>query len=74
MWGGGRRPPGPEVGPVQLIERDADGPVHPVLDGVEATRLLLLADQPEIRVVALTSFSDCQRVTDMLAAARSAIW
>jgi len=39
----------------------------PVLDGVEATRMLL-AEQPEIRVVALTSFSDRQRVTDVLAA------
>jgi len=39
----------------------------PVLDGVAATRLLL-AEQPQIRVVALTSFSDRQRVTDILAA------
>ena len=39
----------------------------PVLDGVAATRLLL-AELPETRVVALTSFSDRQRVTDILAA------
>jgi DNA-binding NarL/FixJ family response regulator len=39
----------------------------PVLDGVEATRRLLDA-QPEIRVVALTSFSDRQRVSDVLEA------
>jgi DNA-binding NarL/FixJ family response regulator len=39
----------------------------PVMDGVAATRLLL-ADQPDARVVALTSFSDRQRVTDVLAA------
>jgi DNA-binding NarL/FixJ family response regulator len=39
----------------------------PVLDGVAATRLLL-AELPRIRVVALTSFSDRQRVTDILAA------
>ena len=39
----------------------------PVLDGVAATRLLL-ADSPGMRVVALTSFSDRQRVTDVLAA------
>jgi DNA-binding NarL/FixJ family response regulator len=39
----------------------------PVLDGVAATRLLL-AELPQARVVALTSFSDRQRVTDVLAA------
>jgi DNA-binding NarL/FixJ family response regulator len=39
----------------------------PVVDGVEATRLLL-QEKPETRVVALTSFSDRQRVNDMLAA------
>jgi DNA-binding NarL/FixJ family response regulator len=39
----------------------------PVLDGVEATRRLLLA-QPEARVVALTSFSDRQRVSEVLEA------
>ena len=39
----------------------------PVLDGVAATRLLL-AERPGTRVVALTSFSDRQRVTDILAA------
>ena len=39
----------------------------PVMDGVAATRLLL-ADRPDARVVALTSFSDRQRVTDILAA------
>jgi DNA-binding NarL/FixJ family response regulator len=39
----------------------------PVLDGVAATRLLL-AERPQTRVVALTSFSDRQRVTDVLAA------
>jgi DNA-binding NarL/FixJ family response regulator len=38
----------------------------PVLDGVEATRLLL-QEQPDTRVVALTSFSDRQRVNDVLA-------
>jgi DNA-binding NarL/FixJ family response regulator len=39
----------------------------PVLDGVAATRLLL-QEQPQARVVALTSFSDRQRVNDVLAA------
>lgn len=39
----------------------------PGMDGVAATRLLL-AEQPRARVVALTSFSDRQRVTDILAA------
>ena len=39
----------------------------PVLDGVAATRLLL-AELPRTRVVALTSFSDRRRVTDVLAA------
>jgi DNA-binding NarL/FixJ family response regulator len=39
----------------------------PVLDGVAATRLLLV-ELPRTRVVALTSFSDRQRVTDVLAA------
>lgn len=39
----------------------------PVLDGVAATRLLLQA-HPGMRIVALTSFSDRQRVTDVLAA------
>lgn len=39
----------------------------PVLDGVAATRLLL-AELPRTRIVALTSFSDRQRVTDILAA------
>ncbi len=38
----------------------------PVLDGIEATRLIL--DQaPEIRVIALTSFADKDKVGDMLA-------
>lgn len=39
----------------------------PVMDGVAATRLLL-AELPDTRVVALTSFSDRQRVTEILAA------
>ena len=39
----------------------------PVLDGVAATRLLLQG-RPQARVVALTSFSDRQRVNDVLAA------
>jgi DNA-binding NarL/FixJ family response regulator len=39
----------------------------PVMDGVAATRMLL-AELPDTRVVALTSFSDRQRVTDILAA------
>jgi DNA-binding NarL/FixJ family response regulator len=39
----------------------------PVLDGIAATRQLL-AEQPQLRVVALTSFSDRQRVSEMLAA------
>jgi DNA-binding NarL/FixJ family response regulator len=39
----------------------------PVMDGIAATRLLL-AELPATRVVALTSFSDRQRVTEILAA------
>jgi DNA-binding NarL/FixJ family response regulator len=39
----------------------------PVVDGVEATRLIL-ADHPQVNVVVLTSFSDHDRVTDALAA------
>ena len=39
----------------------------PGLDGVEATRLLL-AEQPDVRIVALTSFSDRQRVEAVLSA------
>jgi DNA-binding NarL/FixJ family response regulator len=39
----------------------------PVLDGVAATRRIL-AEQPEIRIVALTSFTDTAKVTDMLGA------
>ena len=39
----------------------------PVLDGIAATRQLL-GEQPQLRVVALTSFSDRQRVSEMLAA------
>jgi DNA-binding NarL/FixJ family response regulator len=39
----------------------------PVMDGVAATRLLL-AELPGTHVVALTSFSDRQRVTDILTA------
>jgi DNA-binding NarL/FixJ family response regulator len=39
----------------------------PGVDGVAATRLLL-GERPQTRVVALTSFSDRQRVSDMLAA------
>jgi DNA-binding NarL/FixJ family response regulator len=39
----------------------------PILDGVEATRLLL-AELPQTHVVVLTSFSDRQRVGDALAA------
>ena len=39
----------------------------PVLDGVEATRQIL-DQQPLVRIVALTSFSDQPKVSDMLAA------
>jgi DNA-binding NarL/FixJ family response regulator len=39
----------------------------PVLDGVAATRQLL-ADQPQVRVVVLSSFSDRARVRDAIAA------
>ena len=39
----------------------------PVLDGVEATRRLL-AEQPGVRVVVLTSFTEKERVTQALAA------
>jgi DNA-binding NarL/FixJ family response regulator len=39
----------------------------PVLDGVAATREIMAA-QPDIRVVALTSFSDDRRVSEILAA------
>lgn len=39
----------------------------PGLDGVEATRLLL-AEQPDMRIIALTSFSDRQRVDAVLSA------
>ena len=38
----------------------------PVLDGIEATRLILSRD-PSTRVVALTSFADKDKVSDMLA-------
>jgi DNA-binding NarL/FixJ family response regulator len=52
-----------EVGPaVALMDLSMPG-----LDGVEATRLLL-AEQPDIRIVALTSFSDRQRVDAVLSA------
>jgi DNA-binding NarL/FixJ family response regulator len=39
----------------------------PVLDGVEATRRLL-KEQPDARVVVLTSFSESERVTEALSA------
>jgi DNA-binding NarL/FixJ family response regulator len=39
----------------------------PEVDGVTGTRLLL-AEHPDVRVVALTSFTDRQRVSDVLAA------
>ena len=39
----------------------------PQLDGVEATRRIL-AEQPEAKIVVLTSFSDRDRVSDALAA------
>jgi len=39
----------------------------PVLDGVAATRKLI-EDRPDVRVVALTSFADHDRVGDVLAA------
>jgi DNA-binding NarL/FixJ family response regulator len=38
----------------------------PVLDGIEATRLIL-DRTPDIRVIALTSFGDRDKVSDMLA-------
>jgi len=38
----------------------------PVLDGIEATRLIL-GRTPDIRVIALTSFADQDKVSDMLA-------
>jgi DNA-binding NarL/FixJ family response regulator len=39
----------------------------PVMDGIEATRRLVAAD-PDLRVVVLTSFSDRSRVSEALAA------
>jgi DNA-binding NarL/FixJ family response regulator len=39
----------------------------PDVDGVQATRLLL-AERPEVRVIALTSFSEQRQVTDALGA------
>jgi DNA-binding NarL/FixJ family response regulator len=39
----------------------------PVVDGVEATRLVM-ADHPQVNVVVLTSFDDHERVTEALAA------
>lgn len=39
----------------------------PNVDGVTATRRII-ADQPEAKIVALTSFSDRQRVTEVLSA------
>ena len=39
----------------------------PVLDGISATRKLL-AERPDMKIVALTSFSEQRRVDDMLAA------
>lgn len=39
----------------------------PVLDGIEATRQIL-TDQPQVRIVALTSFADHPKVADMLEA------
>lgn len=39
----------------------------PVLDGVEATRRIL-AEQPDVRVVVLTSFGDESRILDALSA------
>ncbi len=39
----------------------------PDMDGVEATRRIL-AEQPEVQIVVLTSFSDRERVSDALAA------
>jgi len=39
----------------------------PVVDGVEATRLIL-AEHPQVKVVVLTSFSDRERVDEALAA------
>jgi DNA-binding NarL/FixJ family response regulator len=42
----------------------------PVLDGVGATRQML-ADRPDTKVLALTSFSDRQRVADVLSAGAS---
>jgi DNA-binding NarL/FixJ family response regulator len=42
----------------------------PVLDGIEATRRIVNAD-PEIRVIALTSFSDDRHILDALRAGAS---
>jgi DNA-binding NarL/FixJ family response regulator len=39
----------------------------PVMDGVEATRQIL-AEQPTVRIIALTSFTEQPKVADMLAA------
>jgi DNA-binding NarL/FixJ family response regulator len=39
----------------------------PVMDGIEAT-VKMLAEQPDVRIVALTSFAEHARVSEMLAA------
>ena len=57
--GGGGRAQRPDVVLMDLS--------MPGVDGVEATRRIL-ADQPDVKVVVLTSFSDRGRVSDALAA------
>lgn len=42
----------------------------PVMDGVQATRLIL-QQQPEVKVLVLTSFSDRDRVNDALEIGRA---
>ncbi len=58
---GDERPHGGRVVPQASPRRNADGPAHADVDGIEATRQIR-AEFPEAKIIALTSFDGDQDI------------